>query len=95
MASIKVRPTNGVSYGATRTVTAGDTSDGYVEFDFRMGSSSYRYALTAVVQVLNASNVVTMPANLAITFPSNGLVRATGTLVTGSIINVIAQRVYA
>jgi hypothetical protein len=81
--------------GVTGTITistpGADAYNGHVSFDFRQGSS-FRYPLTAVVQVLNASNVVTMPADLAITFPSNGVIDVDGTLVEDSIIALIAQR---
>jgi hypothetical protein len=91
MSTVYVRPTNGVSYGVTHTVTSGDASDAIVNFDFRQGNA-FRCKLVAVVQVLNSSNVVTMPANLAITYPSDGIVRVAGTLIATSIIKVVAQR---
>ncbi len=87
----KIRPTNGVSYGLKYTVTAADALAGYVEFDFRVGSVDYRFDLVASVMVLSAANVLTNPADLAVTYPSKGVIRVTATLIAGSKINLVAQ----
>lgn len=91
MSTITTRPTNGVSYGVIHTVTTADASDGTITFDFRNGTN-FRYPLVAVVQILNASDVVTMPVDLAITYPANGQVTVTGTLVATSKIRIVVQR---
>lgn len=83
--------TTGVTATITVTTEGADAVDGYVQFDFRNGTN-YRYPLVAIAQVLNSSNVVTMPADLTITYPSDGVVRVNGTLVEDSIVNLIAQR---
>ena len=89
---MKVRPSNGVSFGVKYTVTASDASTGYVDFDFRLGTDDFRFDLVAVVSVLAAStSVVTNPADLAILYPNKGVIRVDGTLVAGSVINLIAQ----
>lgn len=94
MAKLGVRPTNGVSYGVIHPVSAGDASDGYVEFDFRVpGSTTFRYGLVASVLVTaETTDVVTNPADLAISYPYAGGVRVEGTLVADSVIHLIAQR---
>lgn len=87
-----VRPTNGVSYGLKYTVTAADASADEVLFDFRLPNSEYRFNLVANVQVLAATTgVVTNPVNLAITYPGKGQIKVSGTLIAGSVINLIAQ----
>lgn len=91
MSTIKKRPMNGVSYGLKYTITADDVSTGYVEFDYRKNSVDFRYNLTASVQILNSSGVLTMPVDTAITYPSKGIIRVTATLIENSIINLIAQ----
>lgn len=89
---MKVRPTNGVSFGLKYTVTADDATAGSVDFDFRIGSDDFRFDLVAVVSVLAATTgVLTNPADLAITYPNKGVVSVAGTLVAGSVINLIAQ----
>ena len=93
MSTIKTRPTNGVSYGIRHTVTSGDATDAVVTFDFRVGST-FRFDLVATVQVLAATTgVVTNPVDLAVTYPEKGIVRVAGTLVAGSVINLVAQAV--
>jgi hypothetical protein len=99
MAKVNTRPTNGVSYGNKHTVTSTDASDGYVLFDFRFPVTSgtyptYRYDLVANAQVTNTSGVITNPADLAITYPAYGQVRVGGTLVSGTLINLVAQRAF-
>lgn len=89
---MKVRPTNGVSYGCKYTVTADDVSTGYVEFDFRLFTADLRFDLVANVQVLaETTNIVTNPADLAITYPTQGVIRVTATLVEDSVICLVAQ----
>lgn len=89
---MKVRPTNGVSFGLKYTVTADDATAGSVDFDFRIGSDDFRFDLVAVVSVLAATTgVLTNPADLAITYPNKGVIRVAGTLDAGSVINLIAQ----
>lgn len=91
---MKVRPTNGVSYGLKYTVTAADASAGEVEFDFRRGEEFYRFELVAQVQVLaETTNIITNPADLAITYPSDGVVKVAGTLVEDSVICLVAQAI--
>ncbi len=91
---MKVRPTNGVSYGLKHTVTAADASAGEVEFDFRISTNDLRFDLVASVQVLaETTSIVTNPADLAITYPSKGVVNVAGTLVEDSVICLIAQAV--
>lgn len=92
MSTVKTRPTNGISYGLRHTVTADDATDGEIIFDFRAGETFYRYPLSAVVQIVNSSGVVTMPIDLAITYPSDGIVKIAGTLVATTIVNIIAQQ---
>jgi hypothetical protein len=94
MATVAVRPSNGVSFGLKHVVTATDASDGYVLFNFRVATgSSFRYALSATVQVTAATtNIVTNPADIAVTYPLAGQVRVAGTLVSGSTINLICQK---
>jgi len=97
MAKVNTRPTNGVSYGNKYTVTSGDATDKYVTFDFRVPVTSgtysaYRYGLVANVQITATSGVITNPADLAITYPVDGQVKVDGTLVAGTIINLVAQR---
>jgi len=94
--SIACRPTNGVSYGLKYTVTAADALAGEVEFDFRLSTSTYRFGLVASVQVLaETTSIVTNPADLAITYPANGVVNVAGTLVADSVICLLAQAVQA
>ena len=92
--SVKVRCTNGVSYGLKYTVTAADAVAGEVEFDFRVGNEFYRFDLVAGVQILaETTNVVTNPVDLAITYPSKGVINVAGTLVEDSVICLVAQAV--
>lgn len=88
---ISCRPTNGVSYGLKHTVTAAEETAGEVDFDFRISTTDLRYDIVASVQILNASGVLTMPADLAITYPSQGVVKVAGTLVENTVINLVAQ----
>jgi hypothetical protein len=89
---MKVRPTNGVSYGFKYTVTADDATASEVLFDFRINTVDLRFDLVAIVQVLaETTGVVTNPADLQITYPSKGLVLVQGTLVEASVIQLIAQ----
>jgi hypothetical protein len=89
---MKVRPTNGVSYGLKYTVTADDATAAEVLFDFRIGTDDFRFDLVAIVQVLaETTGVVTNPADLQITYPSKGQVLVQGTLVAASVIQLIAQ----
>jgi len=93
MSIFKTRPTNGVSYGAKRLVTAGDASDKVVDFDFRL-TGPYRFDLVASVTVTAATTgVITNPVDLAIKYPSKGVVRVEGTFIAGSTIHLIAQAV--
>lgn len=87
----KFRPTNGVSYGVKYTVTADDATAGSVDFDFRIGTDDFRFDLVAVVSVLaETTGVLTNPADLAITYPNKGVITVAGTLVAGSVINLVA-----
>lgn len=89
---MKVRPTNGVSYGFKYTVTTDDATASEILFDFRINTVDLRFDLAAVVQVLaETTGIVTNPADLQITYPSKGLVLVQGTLVAGSVIQLIAQ----
>jgi|GEM_PF-4822066 len=92
---MKVRPTNGTNFGLKYTVTAADATAGEVEFDFRIGTDDYRFDLVASVTVLaETTGVITMPADLAITYPNKGIVNVAGTLVAGSVICLVAQGDY-
>ena len=91
MATIKVKPTNGVSYGIKYTVTTADATATEVIFDFRKGEVSFRFPLVASVQIVNSSGVVTMPADLAITYTSNGVIKVAGTLDATTVIHLVAQ----
>lgn len=65
---MKVRPTNGVSFGLKYTVTADDATAGSVDFDFRIGSDDFRFDLVAVVSVLAATTgVLTNPVKHKVT----------------------------
>jgi hypothetical protein len=90
MATISVRPTNGVSFGVKHLLSAQDAIDGSVSFDFRI--DTLRYDLVASVVILSATNLIAMPVDLAITYPEFGVITLTGTLVAGSVINLVAQR---
>jgi hypothetical protein len=94
MATVAVRPSNGVSFGLKHVVTATDASDGYCLFDFKVATgSSFRYALSATVQVTaETTNIITNPVDLKISYPLAGQVRVEGTLVEDSIINLICQK---
>jgi hypothetical protein len=99
MASTRIysRPTNGVSFGLKHVVTAADVAVSGILFDFRTIGSDltddrFRYDLAAIIQVTaSGTNVVTIPANLAITYPYKGTVEAKGTFVAGSTIIVLAN----
>lgn len=91
--SISCRPTNGVSYGVKYVVTADDVTAGFIDFDFRI-ADTYHFDLVAAVQVLaETTNIVTNPADLAISYPEKGVIKVTATLVAGSVVNLIAQAV--
>ena len=93
MGAVSVRPTNGVSYGLKYIVLTADATAKLVDFDFRIGTNDLRYELVAsVIITAETTNVVTNPADLAISYPSQGVVRVAGTLVAGSVIHLIAQR---
>lgn len=88
------RPSNGVSFGAIHTITAQDATDNSVTIDFQVN-----YDIVAVLQIVDASNVVVDLADAVITYPAKGQVRiADGTTyntVAGRKISVIAQRATA
>ena len=89
---MKVRPSNGVNFGVKYTVTADDATAGSIDFDFRIASDDFRFGLVASVTVLaETTGIITMPADLAITYPNNGVVTVSGTLVAGSVICLVAQ----
>lgn len=89
---MKVRPTNGVSYGVKHTVTASEATAQVVDFDFRIGDT-YHFDLVATVQIVDATGVITMPSDLAVTYPEKGIVRVAGTLVANTVIHLVAQAV--
>jgi hypothetical protein len=83
---------NGVSLGCKYTIVAQDDTDGYIIFDFNVP-----YAISAKIQVVNASNVYVDLADAVITYPEVGQVKiadgaATFTVTTGHKYSVIAQR---
>ncbi len=106
MSTKLLRPTNGVSYGTSYTVTAQDVADGYVLFDFQVDIS-----LVANIQLYDGSGVgiplasigdstdtvtVFPPADAVITYPTNGqIIVANGanfTLTAGYRLDIVAQR---
>jgi hypothetical protein len=92
MATYKVRPTNGVSYGLKYVITVADASAGTITFDFRKTTAVYRYDLVATVDILNGTTgAYANPGNLTITYPVKGQVTLTGTLVATTVINMIVQ----
>ena len=93
MGVYNTRPTNGVSFGTKYTVTSEDASDGYVTFDYRtQETDTFAYDLVAIVQVLTASGVLDNPSDLQWTYPYYGVVKVEGTLVEGTVIQIIPQR---
>lgn len=95
MATHLVRPTNGVSFGVSHTVTAQDATDDQVLLDFQVD-----YPLSAVVQVLDASGVVVDISDAVITYPADGQVSiedgaATYVVTATDVVHVVANRRYA
>lgn len=90
---MKVRPTNGVSYGVKYTITASDVAVGFVDFDFRIGDT-YHFDLVATVQIVDGTGAITMPVDLAVTYPEKGIVRVAGTLVANTVVHLVAQAVH-
>jgi hypothetical protein len=82
---------NGVSLGIKYTITSTDDNDGYIIFDFQTS-----YALSAKIQIVNASNVYIDLNDAVITYPEVGQVKvADGSsfrVTTGHKYSVIAQR---
>jgi hypothetical protein len=92
MATYKVRPSNGVSYGLKYAITASDASAGNIIFDFRKGTSPFRYDLVATVDILNGTTgAYANPGDLLITYPVKGQVKIAGTLISTTVVNLIAQ----
>jgi hypothetical protein len=88
----KFRPKNGTSFGVRYEITAADAVVDTVTFDFRVGTSFFRYPLAAVVQFVDSSGVVQTPAGLTITYPYDGGVTVAATALTaGQFIHLIAQ----
>ena len=81
--------TTGVTATVTLTTPGTDATGGYVDFDFRIGS--FRYALSAIANIYRL-NVLTNPVDLAISYPFDGVVRVTGTLVADDVIGLLVQR---
>jgi len=90
---MQTRPTNGVSYGYKHVVTTADATAGEVEFDFRLSTVDLRFDLVAAVQIVDATGVLAMPLDLAITYPAKGVIKVAGTLIATTVINLVAQAV--
>ena len=92
MSTVYCRPTNGVSYGVRYTVTSGDASAKLITFDFRkQNDANYRFDLVAQIDILNASGLLQVPADLGWGYPAKGVVAVSGTLLTGTVIQLLAQ----
>jgi hypothetical protein len=82
---------NGVSLGVKYTILAQDDTDNYIIFDFQTP-----YAISAKIQIVNASNVYVDLNDAVITYPAVGQVRvadgSTFRVTAGHKYSVIAQR---
>jgi hypothetical protein len=83
--------TTGTAASITISTLGADAIDGYVDFDFRQGSSFYRFNLVAVASVLAADGTSATPSGFAVTYPAPGVVRVNGVLVAGTFIHITVQ----
>lgn len=100
--TVKVRPSNGVSFGVVHTVTSADQSAGAIIFDFTPTpitagvTGTFLYDIVGVIAVLSSANAVLATTGAAITYPDKGQIEiANGgafSLTAGQIINLIVQR---
>jgi hypothetical protein len=86
---------DGGTTGATATITVStngaDAINGYVDFDFRVADDDFHFDLVAIANVYRLG-VLTNPVDLSIKYPNKGVVRVDGTLVSGDVIYLVAQR---
>lgn len=92
--TVNTRPTNGVSWSVKHTITAAEVADGTIIFDFQAD-----VPLTAVVQILGATDLLVDDAGVEVTFPANGQVQitdaSTPVLVEDGSVLIQASRVSA
>ena len=87
--SVSLKPSNGVGYNYSYTVTAADASAGYVIFNFNTKNT-----IVVNFEVLTSANAEVAIAGAVKTYPAAGQVKiASGggyTVTAGTIIEVIA-----
>ena len=97
MADKIFRLTNGVSFGARYTVTAGDATAKEITFIFKgSGENAVSYPIVANI-VVTKSGVNIPLSDAVITYPANGTVKiangvSTFAITAGDVISIIAQR---
>ena len=97
MADKIFRLTNGVSFGARYTVTAGDATAKEITFIFKgSGENAVSYPIVANI-VVTKSGVNIPLSDAVITYPANGTVKiangvSTFTITAGDVISIVAQR---
>lgn len=91
MATKTTTCSNGVSMGIKYTIVAQDDTDNQITFDFQVP-----YAISAKIQIVNASNVYVDLSDAVITYPAAGQVKvadgSTFRVTTGHKYSVMAQR---
>jgi len=97
MADKVFRLTNGVSFGARYTVTAGDATAEEITFIFK-GSGENAVSYPIVANIIVTRSGVNIPlSDAVITYPANGTVKLESgasnfTITAGDVISIVAQR---